>query len=176
VRRATLAAACCALAGCIFEPNVGNVGLSAYSVGWTGYDIKGLPQGEAYGFEVTSGTDTEPEMGPLFFGGMFTVQRINSGPDRVAWEYRAGIRARSSVLDHLTASYPYAVVGSYFGLYEPAGRETSRFGIGVEGGYGARLGLGGLVVDIEFIMSYGLFEAWNNLLSTRFGGAVTMQW
>ena len=177
MRRLALVAACCVLAGCIFKPNIGNVRLCAYDVGWTGYDIRGLPDGEAYTLEITSGTNTEPEMGPLFFGGMFTVQRINSGPDRVAWEYRGGIRALSSMLDHVSRSFPYAVVGSYFARYDPAGSGPSRLGVGVEGGFGARLGLGDrAAVDLELVMSYGLFEAWNNLTSTRLGGALTMQW
>lgn len=177
MRKLTVAAACCVLAGCIFEPNIRNVRACAYDVGWTGYDIPGVTGGEAYTLEITGGTDTEPDMGPLFFGFMATVQRLRTPGGEALWEYRGGIRALSSMLDGPSRSYPYATVGSYFALYEPAGTEATRLGLGIEGGFGARLGLGDRVaVDLDFLMSYGHFEASNNLLSTRFGGALTMQW
>ena len=177
IMKQALLGACCVLAGCIFESNLGNVRLCAYDVGWTGYDILGSQEGEAYTVEFTRGTNTEPEMGALFIGGMFTVQRLSGPGDENIWEYRGGVRALSSMLDHPSRSYPYAVVGSYFGYFEEAWKNYGRLGVGVEGGFGARLGLGDrAAVDLELVMSYGLFEAWNNLTSTRFGGAITAQW
>ncbi len=177
MRRLALVAACCALAGCIFEPNLWNARVCGYDVRWTGSAIRGAPRGEAWTVELTGGTNTEPEMGPLFFGGMFTVQRLWEPGGEKVWEYRGGIRALSSMLDHPSRSYPYAVVGSYFGWYEPARKTYGRFGIGVEGGFGARLGLGDrAALDLELLMSYGLFTGWEQLTSTRFGGAITMQW
>jgi hypothetical protein len=177
MRKLILAAACCALAGCIFKPNLRDVRVCAYDIGWTGYDILGVTGGEAYTLEITGGTDTEPDMGPLYFGFMATVHRFREPGGEALWEYRGGIRALSSMLDGPSWSYPYAVVGSYFGFYQPAGTEAGRLGVGVEGGFGARLGLSNrAAADIDFLMSYGHFEGSNNLLSTRFGGAITMKW
>ena len=169
-------AACCVLTGCIFEPNLANVRVCAYDVSWSGYDILDAQEGEAYTVEVTRGTDAEPEMGALFIGAMLTVQRLTGAGEEDLWEYRGGIRALSSMLDHASRSYPYAAVGAYFGYFEEAAKNYGRLGIGVEGGFGARLGMGALAVDLEFLMSYGHFESHRNLSSTRFGGALTLQW
>ncbi len=178
-------AACCASlytgTGCVFEPDVKNVRACGYDVLSTGYDILGTQDGQAYTLEFTAGTRSEPEMGPLFFGAMFTAQRFVGSQDEEVREYRAGVRALSSMLDQVTPSYPYAVVGSYFGWYEPEVGGGSAlgdgwFGVGIEGGFGARLGLGPAALDLEVIMSYGVFESWNNLTSIRWGGALAVEW
>ena len=172
---AVAAFACLLPAGCaVFEPNIRATRVGWHHVTWTGMDLAEITSsGEAFDFEFVVGTDTEPEMGPLFMGFAYSYGRVDSsrwpGATR---EHRAGIRFRSSVLDRVTATYPYAAVGAFLGQMDSEGERAAWEGFGLEGGYGVRIGRGPATLDLEMIFSWGIYESWYHSMSTRFGGAL----
>jgi len=181
-RFALLAASGLACAGCPLEPTMWAARLDAGYVTWTGEDIAGVAAtGNSIGLEIAPGDDTAPAMGPIYIGIAYSAARFNdeSVPGDTL-EHRLGVRARSSTLARCTSSYPYASVGAYLAwLDEESG--PGRFGIGVEGGLGLRLGFGPsghggslrrLALDLDMMMSYGYFEAAYQALSTRFGAGL----
>ncbi len=169
--------------GCgIFEPTIAASRAEGHWVMWTGSELSEIDDdAEAYGFEVTIGTDAEPEMGQLYMGFAYSVALLDDAdyPGETR-QHRAGVRFRSSVLDHNSASYPYAAVGAFFEYMESEGEPTPdpRVTIGIEGGYGYRFGFGSwqkgkkktsLALDVEIISSWARYWDGFDSLSTRVG-------
>jgi hypothetical protein len=182
LERAVFAAALiCLGAGCVtFKRTMGAVRLEAHRVLWTGSELGRVDgTGDSFGFEVTPGTDAEPEMGPLWLGLAYSYAVLDApwetGRTR---EHRAGIRARSSTLSLNSAVYPYAMVGAFIGHMDAEGEPETYLGVGIEGGFGLRLGMGSwkksLALDLEFIASWGRYEEAYDSLSTRLGGALAV--
>lgn len=182
---ALFALAALACSGCPLTTTMWAARLDAGFVTWTGEDIGSVAgAGQAVGFEIAPGDDTSSAMGPIYIGFAYSLATFDdkSLPGETL-EHRAGVRARSSVLAKPTSTYPYASVGAYLAwLDEEDG--PGRFGLGVEGGFGLRLGFGPpgrgthglrrLALDIDMMMSYGYFEAAYQALSTRFGAAFVL--
>jgi hypothetical protein len=159
-----------AAAGCPFKKSVNTVRVEGHYLTWIGEDMADLgSEGEAYGFEIAPGDDSQPAMGPLYIGGAYSVARVEGGSE----EHRAGVRARSSMLSRSSSSFPYAMVGVYMGWLERA-EGDAKFGAGIEGGYGVRLAMKGIAFDLEMILGYGLYVAGFDQLSTRLGGGLVI--
>ena len=158
-----------AAAGCPFMKTSTTVRVDAHQVTWTDLDLEPLASGgTAWGFEFAPCDDSQSAMGPMYIGGAYSRAVLDD--DSV--EQRAGVRARSSMLDHSSASFPYAAVGVYLGWLEPTGR-YSRIGMGVEGGFGLRLGMGRHAgLDLEAIFSYGYYASAFQAQCLRLGGGL----
>jgi hypothetical protein len=180
-RSAVLAGLLCLGTGCVsFERTMGAIRLEAHRVLWTGSELGEVDStGDAFGFEVTPGIDSEAEMGPLWLGFAYSYAVLDApwetGRTR---EHRMGIRARSSMLSQNTAIYPYAMVGAFVGHMDAEGEPRTYLGIGIEGGYGVRFGFGSwkktVALDVELIASWCRFEQDYDSLSTRLGGALAV--
>jgi hypothetical protein len=169
-------------AGCLFEPNLRAVRAEYGALIWTGEDLgRVASEGDVWGAEIAVGTDQDPNMGPLYFGlaysrGALDRPELGAPYDDVI-EHRLGGRARSSMLHQTTAVYPYAAVGAYVGWIEDEAPDDGNLGIGVEGGYGARVGLGShLALDVDMIFAYGYYESGYSATQTRFHAALAAKW
>ncbi len=168
-----LAAVALVPAGCLGPMNIGSVRTDASIVHWQGYDHPAVDNSQVMGIEVARGKDTDPAFGPIYFGFAYSYARTEMPGHDDTIEQRFGTRWRSSVLEETTSSYPFAAVGVYGGWFEPGNRTTGKIGIGAEGGYGLRLGLGShAAIDLDVMFSYGWYEGKYEVLSTRFGGAL----
>jgi len=165
--------ASCLLTGCIFEPNLHGVRVSAQQIGWTGADLgKIAASGESTDVEIALGTDADPMMGPLFVGFAYSYGWVNGRLPGRTREHRAGIRFRSSILEGKSQTCPYAATGAFLGYMDSEGEPVPWKGLGIEGGFGVRIGLAKLAVDLDMMMSWVTYESWYNAASTRFGVAL----
>ena len=171
-----LACACIALAGCIGPMNIGSVRGDFSLVTGTSHGLRAAVDGTAFGFEIARGTDQDAAFGPLYFAFAFSFAELDTPGFDDTTEHRAGMRWRSSVLESSTSSYPYAAVDVYLSWLEMGNRPEGKFGAGVEGGYGFRIGLGPrAALDIEALASFGLSEGHFETSSVRFGGALVVR-
>lgn len=159
-------------AGCPLEQSKMSVRADVHTLMWPGDDLVYLGNtGSDFSLEIAPGDMSQPAMGPLYIGGAVSQTTIEDDSVIV----RGGLRARSSMLESQTNTYPYAMVGVYAAFLDPTDR-TSKFGGGVEGGYGFRLGMGeSAAVDLEMIFEYGYFENAFSIMSTRLGGGLMVQ-
>ena len=165
---------CC---GCLVTTNIGSTRVDGHYAAWTGGDLARAPTGDALGIEVALGTDLDPAFGPLYMGVAYSQSTLRDPGSQGIAEHCLGTRWRSSMLEGNTSSYPFAAVGVYLGWMESDALSYDRFGIGVEGGYGFRLGLGAhAALDLEMMMSAALHVGGIEATSTRFGGALVVRY
>ena len=172
----SLAWPCLALVGCIGPMNIGSIRGDFSFVTVTEMDLKPATDGTAFGFEIARGTDADSAFGPIYFAFAYSLAELDTPGFPDTKEHRVGTRWRSSVLRSNTSSYPYAMVGVYTSWLEMGNRQGGKFGVGVEGGYGLRIGLGPrAALDLEALVAYGHFESGFETFSVRFGGALAIR-
>ena len=168
-----LACICLSFAGCIGPMNVGSIRAGYSYVTATANGLQNTTDGTAMGFEVARGTDSDAGFGPMYFAFAYSFAELETPGFDDTTEHRAGTRWRSSVLESSTSSSPYAAVGVYLSWLEKGERPQGKFGAGVEGGYGLRIGMGPrAALDIEAIAGAGWSEGHYETFSVRLGGAL----
>ncbi len=180
MRRSVLALAAVAflLAGCIGPMNLSAVRAGGGWVTSTGSDLWRTGNGSVLDIEIARGKDTDPAFGPIYFGFAYSYVRLDEpGLTYDTYEHRAGTRWRSSMLEETTWIYPYAAVGVYLGRLELRNAPAGRIGLGVEGGYGVRIGLGShAAIDLDMMFSYGFYGRDHNATQMRLGGALVVRY
>lgn len=137
-----------------------------------------VPQGEGGSIEVSIGGERGEElrMGPIYFALALSETLYGPGGSEGTM-YRFGFRSRSSMLNKPTRSYPYAAVGVYAGFLELAAEPQGRLGLGVDGGYGVRIGIGSrAALDIELTVAYSYLAGGLEDLSWSYGLAFSVLW
>jgi hypothetical protein len=166
-----VAASALALCGCPFEKTYLSFRPEYHTLIWPGEKLHDITDGgQEFGLEVAPGDNTQPEMGPMYIGGAMTLLTVDDDSQM----FRGSIRARSSTLDRPSSTYPFAMVGFYFAHLELED-SWDRFGVGLEGGIGVRLGSKSVGLDLEMLFEYGYFTGGYTIMDTRLGGGLMFQ-
>jgi hypothetical protein len=156
--------------------NIGSVRGDVSFVTATALDLKPTDDGMAFGIEIARGNDTDAAFGPIYFGFAYSYAELDTPGFDDTIEHRAGTRWRSSILESNTSSYPYAAVGVYLSWLEMGNRPQGKLGVGAEGGFGLRIGLGRrAALDLEALVSYGFSEGQFETSAARLGGALAVR-